>query len=335
MKLRAPSPQATGILDSGAFTVWRKGGTINIPAYVQFWKEHRHVFGYIVAVDVIPGSPTHRPGPQEVEKAALQSARNWEQMRDLLPGDNDRLIPVYHQGESIQHLEQYVKRGASYIGLSPVSIGGESMPEKHRWMRYMARLLPAGTATHGFGVVSLNEDATFLTTRDSSTWARLPGYGSIPVWTADRWSAEHVTHRYKAQSTALVAQILKNAQTAGIPLPPEMTAENMINSYGVRALYAALVAVHARTPPRTYAPQCLSRLVDAIRRYCPNNLLASYALLQTQQGTLTDLYKRLLSPLPDDTQIWDELLQARGQNHATAPRRTRHSKGLSRLFNPE
>ncbi len=335
MKPRALSHETQGILDSGAFSVWSAGGTIDIPAYVKFWKEHRHIFSYIVAVDVIPGAPSHRPSSADVEIAAKLSAQNWEQMRDLLPDDHDRLIPVYHQGEHIQHLEYYVSRGASYIGLSPVSIAGDASHAKHSWMRHMAQLLPASVKTHGFGVVSLNEDASFLTSRDSSSWARLPGYGTVPVRSFGRWGIEHITHSYKAQALQLVEQALENTRDAGIPLPPQITAEGMISSYGVRALYGALVHAHASTPPRTYVPLCLSSLVDPIRRYLPHNLLASYALLRNKKGGPSDLYQRLIAPLPDDDHIWAELNQARGFNNATAPRRSGHPKGLSRLFNAE
>lgn len=318
------------ILDSGAFTVWKQGGAIDVPAYLKFWREHQHLFPYLVAVDTIPGTPTTRPGPADVEKAARQSASEWERMRDAVPEFAERLIPVYHQGETINHLEYYVERGAKYIGLSPVSVAGESRAHQHQWMRHLVRLLPPDVKTHAFGAVSLNQEAAFLYSRDSTSWSRLTGYGSLLAPSGDRWHSVHVTHNYRTQGVSTARSILTAVRQKGIPVPEQMTAESLVDTYGARALLVALVTTYAQPAPRTYAALCLNSLIPAMRRWLPNYLLASFALLRDKKQRPTDLYQALTVPLPDDDALWQALLttQGIGNDSPTATRRTRATKRL-------
>lgn len=331
MKPRAPTHTSQWILDSGAFTAWRKGRPIDLNAYIRFWREYRHLFGYLVNVDVIPGAPGHRASQADVEKAAAQGARNWEYLRDQIPEDAHRLIPVYHQSESVHHLEYYAQRGATYIGLATRSMG-DSQAEQHRWMRYMAQLLPPGTRTHGFGTCALNQDASFLTSRDASTWAVRPGYGLIFVRGRKGWHSTHITHANADQALQLGQHAIASAKAAGIPLVPEITAQGLVHQYAVRALYEGLVLTHAARPPNTYCAMLLPNLSALARRYFPTYLLSSYAFLISPRGEPTSLLKSLLAPLPSDADLWAALLQPEGKYHARHVRRTQSTQGLASLF---
>lgn len=78
------------ILDNGAFTIWRQGGTLDPSGYVEWcYQWHRHPgFDWALIPDVIDGN--------EAENDALLA--EWP--RDI------RGVPVWHMHESIDRLER-------------------------------------------------------------------------------------------------------------------------------------------------------------------------------------------------------------------------------------
>lgn len=98
------------ILDSGAFSAYTKGVTIDIDAYCDFIKEHEDFIDHYIVLDVIG--------------CAEKSLENQKYMenRGLKP------LPVFHQGDNWSYLEHYIKN-YEYVCISPLSYsaGGESM----------------------------------------------------------------------------------------------------------------------------------------------------------------------------------------------------------------
>ena len=98
------------MLDSGAFSAWRKGKPIDLREYCDFVKAHKDVIACCVALDVID--------PSNPEYAARQSFDNWLYMRSV--GIDAR--PVFHAREDLKWLDMMLDAGAHYIGLSASSI---------------------------------------------------------------------------------------------------------------------------------------------------------------------------------------------------------------------
>lgn len=88
-------------LDSGAFTAWTKGTPIVIEKYVEHILEHEDRYDAIAALDVIGDWRGSR--------------ENWIRMRDAFPSAKTKLIPVFHEGEPIELLDEYVD--APVVGL--------------------------------------------------------------------------------------------------------------------------------------------------------------------------------------------------------------------------
>ncbi len=89
-----PLDEVDLMIDSGAFSVWTVGDTIDLDAYIEWAKAQRALVpdATIINLDVIPGAPGVRPSQKEAEKAIAQSMENADRIRDAgLP-----VMEVFH-----------------------------------------------------------------------------------------------------------------------------------------------------------------------------------------------------------------------------------------------
>lgn len=180
------------MLDSGAFSVWSRGATIDLRAYIEFCLKYPDTTAF-VALDVIPGKPNEkrRSTKQNVETSCKQGWHNYKQM--LKAGiPQKKIIPVFHQNDHIHWLKRYIKEGADYIGISPAN--DRTTSEKLKWMKKDCADLvnKYNIKTHGFAVTSfrLMTDSGFRWwSVDSASWVRLAAYGKvyIPRKTEGKW----------------------------------------------------------------------------------------------------------------------------------------------------
>jgi hypothetical protein len=107
---------STIFLDSGAFSAWGKGVTIDLDSYIAFVRRHETLLHAYVNLDVIPGQYGEREQKLErIEAAAASSYRNQQRMKDA----GLRPIPVFHQDESFHWLKRMLDDGEPCIALSP------------------------------------------------------------------------------------------------------------------------------------------------------------------------------------------------------------------------
>lgn len=105
------------MLDSGAYSVWNSGATIDIDKYIAFCKAFPDT-SYYISLDVMPGSPDNKKPltTEEVERSCKQGWINYLKMIDHLP--KEKVIPVYHQRDPIKWLDKYLNYGVPYMGIS-------------------------------------------------------------------------------------------------------------------------------------------------------------------------------------------------------------------------
>jgi hypothetical protein len=128
------------MLDSGAFSVFRKGEKIDLGDYIAYCLEHGSTFDVIVSLDVI--------GRRNDPISELASYRNYRRMR--LAGVP--ALPVFHPAtSSFDRLHKYARQ-TNYVG-----IGGIARIGKRDRIPLLNRIFeaypnPEEVGFHGFGV---------------------------------------------------------------------------------------------------------------------------------------------------------------------------------------
>jgi len=148
--------QITLLLDSGAFTAWNKGHPMHLedlmPVYDSFITNYlKHAVNiYCINLDKIPGSPGVTPPQSEIDEAIEISDRNYEK---LVSAFGDRILPVFHQGESEARLAD-VCAMTEYICVSPRNDLHEGARVK--WAREVHSKIPSTTKTHGLAATGVD-----------------------------------------------------------------------------------------------------------------------------------------------------------------------------------
>lgn len=110
------------ILDNGAFSIWRKGGTMDYSGYVEFvmtW--HRHPgFDWALIPDVIEGTEQQNDDYLEMWPKELKG------------------VPVYHINESIERLQRLAN---NYETVAIGSCGEWDRPGTNKWWARMAEVM--------------------------------------------------------------------------------------------------------------------------------------------------------------------------------------------------
>ena len=176
------------IIDSGAFSVWSNGGTVDIDAYANFCvamqKRLPNIDLNIVNLDVLPGQWGFVPSQEQIDESA---EKGWQNML-YLEAKGLKVIHVFHQHEKFEVLDRLVEH-SDYIGISPAN--DVSNKEKLAWMNKVFSKIKNNVRTHGFAVTSHRQLYNYpYYSADSSSWVTPARYGRIPLMTK--------THEIKA-----------------------------------------------------------------------------------------------------------------------------------------
>jgi hypothetical protein len=172
------------MLDSGAFSAWQLGDTIDLPAYADWalrvqeeWAPQEVV---AVSLDVIPGKRGRAPSGRDLVAAREASLRNGDYLRDR----GLQIVEVYHQYEPTEYLDLLCDRRqpGEVLGLAPRN---ELRPPQrarflestyaHLFGRYGKTIPPC----HGFAVSPLTAVATMHPwySVDSASWVHMTMFG--------------------------------------------------------------------------------------------------------------------------------------------------------------
>jgi hypothetical protein len=157
------------MLDSGAFSAWKRKEELPIKEYIKFVRAHRKALDTYVGLDVIP--------TKSAEAAASATYYNLERMHEA---HLTAAMPVFHIREDFVWLQRYLDDGETYIGLG--GIAKESPASRRAWLDRVFDFLPSSTKVHGFGVA----DPKLLLrypwhSADSTSCARQSGFGHVLV----------------------------------------------------------------------------------------------------------------------------------------------------------
>jgi hypothetical protein len=173
-------------LDSGAFSVWNRGESINLDDYIKFCKRYQDDLDAIATLDVIPGKPNQKLTELQRDNAAWEGWANYQKMLKAKINP-EKLLHTFHQGDHLWVLERLIEEGAPYIGVSPAN--DRTSTQREKWLQtevFPILLNSKGKPKakfHGFAVTSLKLALNYpWYSVDSSSWRlRGGGYGLLDL----------------------------------------------------------------------------------------------------------------------------------------------------------
>lgn len=167
------------LVDNGAFTVWKKGGEIDIDEYVKFLNDNLDYIDFAISLDKIPGNYQALKTYQDIIDAANQTYDNFLYMRDKIK-DKNKLIPVFHQDEPFEYLEKYL----SIPDVTYICIAAHDMGSRFEWYNECFQIIKTSknpnVRVHCLGN-SIPDIVNYFpfTSIDASSWKLIGATGSI------------------------------------------------------------------------------------------------------------------------------------------------------------
>ena len=171
-------------IDSGAYSIARRGATVNIDEYVQFINSTTEpkVFASLDAI----------PFPSLNSKTAKEcSEKSWENYLYIYNNCRDenkhKILPVYHFGEPIEYLDKILNTEVDGKLIDYMGLGGGNAGEFFRNINYYTKVFDMikksknpNIKVHAFGmtVPKLLEMFPFYSA-DSTTWLMVGVNGNI------------------------------------------------------------------------------------------------------------------------------------------------------------
>lgn len=151
------------LLDSGAFATWNSGKPEQCPIlYAGFVNSIKDKIAGAVALDVIGGS-------------ADSQLKNL----DDLSFAKNKILPVFHEGDDWELLNEYIQRGHKYIALGAIESRGS--PNITKWLDQVFERFPPGVIKyHGLAMtqrILIKEYSGHFESVDSTTWLAFQKWG--------------------------------------------------------------------------------------------------------------------------------------------------------------
>lgn len=181
------------LFDSGAYTIWKTGGSVDIKEYSKKCIELNNFFeGNVICVnlDVIPGKYGKKPSKENVKEACKESYKNYL----YLKGETGcKIMPVFHQHDDFEWLHRYLDSDDYLLGISPANDKGTA--GRIPFLDACYAIMRDSRRTHGLGVTDeiLLRRYPFYS-GDSSTWCYSAGFGNFMVNRNGRLVQVHQSH---------------------------------------------------------------------------------------------------------------------------------------------
>ena len=221
------NPGIKVFVDSGAFSAWSKGKTIDVDDYIDYINQNTNELTLFASVDNIPGQLTRTPTLQEKQQSPILSWENYMYMRERVK-EKDKLLPVFHIGEDFKYLNNMLETKFNGKHIPYIALGGtvgiKKSNVKSNWYKQCFKIIKQSNnpnvKIHAFGMTSLNilENYPF-TSADSTSWIMTTANGSI----------------YTRFGTICVSNISSNRPNHVSKLPKEtqIQIKKDIEKYGV------------------------------------------------------------------------------------------------------
>lgn len=251
------------LIDSGAFTVHRKGSKVDVDAYIEFLNTNKEYIYKAIQLDDIPGVWGQVKTIEQVMNSPIKTWENYLYMVNKLEKP-EMLLPVFHQGENFEYLKQMLafkyKDGSKidYICIS----GNKERTAKERkdWYAKVFDVIiksdNAQVKTHCLGSATFTDMEEFpFTSSDATSWLMtsinggiLTPYGSILVSDVQKHDKKHILNMPKP----CIDKITEMCTEYSIPL------DELRDSYIARSNFNCRYTYN-KSQETTYKPRNLKR----------------------------------------------------------------------------
>lgn len=227
------NPDAFIFIDSGAYSAYTKGATIDVDAYTDWLNEVGEYFTVFAQVDFIPGKSNQETDPDIYLKAPRLSWENYLYMRSKLkPELKPKLCPVFHEGEYWEWLTNMLNwvdpetgEHIPYICLSPHT--ETTSAARLKFCRTAYSVIKASSnpdvKTHCLGLTALHLLKYIpATSVDSTTWLQTAIHGQLLIQRGDRLAPVvvsertlHLDNHFIYQSLRVQEEMLRQIEALG------------------------------------------------------------------------------------------------------------------------
>lgn len=174
-------------IDSGAFSAWTKGKTIDVDEYINWINERSDYIDLYAQVDVIPGDILKGHTQEQVEEAAQATWENYLYMRPKM-NKPEGLLYTFHVGEPFRYLEQALdwrdENGKPIPYMALGGMVGKPMPVKKSFLDTCFKIIKKSSnpdiKIHAFGMTSFPLLEQYpITSADSTSWIMTGANGNI------------------------------------------------------------------------------------------------------------------------------------------------------------
>lgn len=132
-------PNGLLFMDSGAFTAWTKGVTINLDEYIEFINSYGEYIDHFGQIDSIP----KKNDTEHLKQAADDTWKNYLEMIERVKYP-DKITYTFHVGEPIENLIEALKWGSEHKDIMKmIALGGMVKKNKQTKESLIIRALDA------------------------------------------------------------------------------------------------------------------------------------------------------------------------------------------------
>lgn len=220
----------TVFLDSGAFSAWTLGTTINIDEYCNYIKKNIDIMRFedgVLMASVLDGIGD----PQQTYENQM-----YMQSQGVTP------LPCFHFGEDERYLQWYVK---NYDYITIGGMVGKPVPQLIRWLDriWTNHMIDAQgnprLKVHAFGITSVDIMKRYpWFSVDSSSWIQAASFGAVitpdhgPIHISDKSPNRHKKGQHFESVTPAETEYLRQ-----MLLAQGFDAERLSTVYESRAVY--------------------------------------------------------------------------------------------------
>jgi hypothetical protein len=219
--------------DSGAYSAWSLGETVDPAEYTEWVRRWGHWFNLVAGPDVIGDPATTADATAAMSRA--------------LP--DTRILPTFHVGEPWEYLTKYAAE-YPYIALGGMVGHVRNRELLTAWLDRVFATIPSTTQTHGFGTTTWDLLLRYpFTSVDSSSWTSGFRFGTFALFDARRG-------RWVSVAMGDSTSILRNStilRAYGLR-PTQVTSKGYDRDAMVRALIASWQSAEDWLQTHTHTP---------------------------------------------------------------------------------